>query len=94
MEGMIALAAGALAGGLAAYVAVYQQAGLAGLLVFSVRVVVTFLVLGQPPRTGGPTSLIDAFLARGGVPALVGALVGGGFGAYLGEEQRKREGKR
>ncbi len=85
---MEALLVGAALGGIAAFVAVYNQNGVAGLMIFFLGVV----ILVGFGTVQGPTAAPSAFIDTFGVPGLIGAVGGAVVGGVVGENLRKSKG--
>lgn len=73
---------GLIAGGVAAYVGVYFRNPLWAVLTFALGVILMFGV------SVGPTAAPDVFLARAGVPGVIGLVVGIAIGAFIGQRMR------
>jgi len=83
---MEALLLGAALGGIAAFVAVYNQNAIAGLVIFALGVAI---LVGTAL---GPTSAPSAFIETFGVPGIIGGVGGAVAGAIVAENMRKSKG--
>jgi hypothetical protein len=88
---VLALGGSLLAGGIAAYLAVYNQNIVLGLLVFATGVGILSVLMGSDIIAPGPTGGFDAILELAGIPGLIGAAIGAGVGGWVGHQQRERE---
>ena len=91
MDPLFMFVGSAVVGAVAAWVAVYNQNGMGGILLFALGAGILLIVSGV--STTGGIGAIEDFLVASGVPGLLGAILGVGVGGYLGDRQRKSEGK-